>query len=104
MSPNYQTQPVRSHQACKRAAKLVALLLLAGVVVACLPRVFAPRAVLLNTYDNSVLYSKRPDSRAMAGSTTKILTLYTALWAVNVGWVSLTDEVAISARAQERTG
>lgn len=66
------------------------------------PVVSAARAIVVDSLTGEVLYGKNQDSRALQGSVAKIMTAHVALWAVNQGYVSLDDPVAISARAQEQ--
>ena len=81
MHVNHYNSFVDSPKARMRAVKLLAV-----GVLACLPKILAPRAALLNTYNDSLLYYRAPDDRAMAGRTTKNPTLYTAFWTVRAGF------------------
>jgi D-alanyl-D-alanine carboxypeptidase len=81
-------------------AHLVTLTMLSTAILACDPYVVGERAAVYNVTETSMYFTKNASSPGWAGSTTKILTLYTALWAISRGHASLTDEVAISERAQ----
>lgn len=67
-----------------------------------LPALSAERALVLDPSTGEELYAKNADSRALQGSIAKILTLHTALVALESGFVSLSDPVALSTRATQQ--
>ncbi len=64
------------------------------------PDITAERAIVFDPTNGSAVYEKQADSKALQGSVAKIMTAHVALWAVNQGYVSLDDQIAISQRAQ----
>jgi D-alanyl-D-alanine carboxypeptidase len=64
------------------------------------PAITAQRAIVFDPATGAALYEQQADSKALQGSVAKIMTAHVALWAVNHGYVSLDDQVAISQRAQ----
>ena len=64
------------------------------------PTLVAPRAALVDpNLGDKLLMSKKPDSKALQGSIAKLMTAYTASWAVRKGHVAWSDTVTFSKRA-----